>query len=142
MTMMKITLTGRIPSKKNSKRIVMAGHRPMILSSKDYEAWHTIASFELKSQVKGMANRIRLTGPYRVHIIIFAENLRKADLTNKAESIMDLLVDNYIVEDDNWFAVPQIELTFGGVDKKNPRAEIELTRVRRLSTPSAKQEEV
>lgn len=117
----------------------MAGHRPVILSSKDYEAWHTIASFELKSQVKGMANRIRLSGPYRVHIVIFAENFRKADLTNKAESIMDLLVDNYILEDDNWFQVPRIELEFGGIDKKNPRAEINLHPVPKLSTPSAKQ---
>lgn len=131
---MKITLTGRIPSKKNSKRIVMAGHRPMILSSKDYEAWHTIASFELKSQVKGMANRIRLSGPYRIHIKIFAENARKFDLTNKAESIMDLLVDNYIIEDDNWSVVPFVDLEFGGIDKKNPRAEIDLYRVPRLST--------
>lgn len=109
----------------------MAGHRPVILSSKDYEAWHTIASFELKSQgIKSMQGG----GAVSVQITIFADTARRADLTNKAESIMDLLVDNYILEDDNWFAVPHIELEFGGIDKKNPRAEINLHRIPKLST--------
>ena len=121
---MKIVLSGRIPSKKNSKRIVMAGRRPMIISSKDYETWHTVASYELRSQVKGSANRIRLSGPKKVAITIFAPNKVKGDLSNKAESIMDLLVDNGVIEDDNWFEVPELCLTFGGVDKGNPRAEV------------------
>jgi Holliday junction resolvase RusA-like endonuclease len=119
---MKIVLSGRIPSKKNSKRIVMAGRRPMIISSKDYETWHTVASYELRSQVKGSANRIRLSGPKKVEITIFAPNKIKGDLSNKAESIMDLLVDNGVIEDDNWFDVPSLHLSFGGVDKANPRA--------------------
>ena len=48
----------------------------------------------------------------------------KGDLSNKAESIMDLLVDNGVIEDDNWFEVPALASTFGGVDKANPRAEV------------------
>lgn len=128
---MKIILQGRIPSKKNSKRIVMAGHRPVILSSEDYQAWHTMASYQLKMQVKGTANRIRLAGPKRVEIVIFAGDKRKADLTNKAESIMDLLVDNYILPDDNWFDVPEILLKFGGIDKVDPRAEITFWRIKK-----------
>lgn len=125
---MKIVLSGRIPSKKNSKRIVMAGNRPMIISSKDYETWHTVASYELRSQVKGSANRIRLSGPHKIEIKIFPPNKVKGDLSNKAESIMDLLVDNGVIEDDNWFEVPTLALIFGGVDKANPRAEIVIER--------------
>ncbi len=127
---MTITLHGRIPSKKNSKRLVMFGHRPGIISSKDYEAWHTLASYELKGQVKGMTNRIRLSGQHRIEITFFAAKRFKADLTNKAESIMDLLVDNYVIEDDNWFVVPEILLTFGGIDKTNERAIIEIRKVK------------
>ena len=125
---MKLTLSGRVPSKKNSKRIVMAGSRPMILSSKDYEAWHTAASYELRLQLKGTINRIRFSGPYKVEITIYAPNKVKGDLSNKAESIMDLFVDNYVLADDNWFEVPELVLTFGGVDKENPRAEITISR--------------
>ena len=61
----------------------------------------------------------------QISIKIYAPDKRKADLTNKAESIMDLLVDNGKIEDDNWFVIGDIRLLFGGVDKVNPRAEIE-----------------
>jgi hypothetical protein len=37
---------------------------------------------------------------------------------------MDLLVDCGIIEDDNWFVVPEVRAKFGGVDKDNSRAEI------------------
>ncbi len=124
---MKIILSGRIPSKKNSKRLIMAGSRPLILSSKDYETWHTAASYELRSQVKGSANRIRYSGPHKIEITIFPPNKVKGDLSNKAESIMDLLVDNGVIEDDNWFEVPEMRLAFGGVDRERPRAEVDIT---------------
>lgn len=123
---MKFIIHGRIPSKKNSKRIVRFGDRSAIISSEDYMAWHTVAMYELKSQLKGMANRIRESGPHQIDITIYSENKRRGDLTNKAESIMDLLVDISVIEDDNWFVVPKVTLHFGGVDKKNPRAEIEI----------------
>ena len=120
---MTITITGRVPSKKNSKRIVMAGSRPMIISSKDYETWHTTASYELRLQ---MPRNLILSEPHKVSITLYAPNKVKGDLTNKAESIMDLLVDNGVIEDDNWFEVSHVSLTFGGVDKEDPRAAVEI----------------
>jgi hypothetical protein len=51
---------------------------------------------------------------------------RSADLTNKAEGVMDFLVEKGYLEDDNYFVVPKVVLSFGGIDKKNPRAEIEI----------------
>ena len=125
---MKLTIHGHVPSKKNSKRLFLHGSRPVLVSSKAYEAWHTIASYELMSQIKGMANRICASGPYRIEIEMFAKTRAKNDLTNKAESIMDLLVDNGVIPDDNWNDVPQILLSYGGLDAKNPRAEISMYR--------------
>jgi hypothetical protein len=29
-----------------------------------------------------------------------------------------------VIEDDNWFEVPSLHPSFGGVDKANPRAEV------------------
>ena len=49
---------------------------------------------------------------------------RRADLTNKAESIMDLLVDCKVIVDDSWQEVPRLLLNCGGVDQKNPRVDI------------------
>jgi Holliday junction resolvase RusA-like endonuclease len=116
---MKITIPGRIPSKKNSKVVVCRGKRPMVLPSKAYQEWHTVSSMKLPKPDGQEYNN--------AHITLFAPDKRKADLTNKVESIMDLLVDNKIIEDDNWFVIENIHIVFGGVDKENPRAVIELS---------------
>lgn len=59
-----------------------------------------------------------------VIIDFYFPDARKTDLTNKSESIMDLLVDSMILEDDNHVVVPKLILRSKGIDKKNPRAEI------------------
>lgn len=116
-------LTGDVPSKKNSKRIFTRGSRPVLLPSENHEAWHEDASWQLKVQTRP-ADPIKKAA---VVITIWPSTARKADLTNKAESIMDLLVDMEILEDDNWFVVGDNRLIFGGVDKENPRAKVEIT---------------
>ena len=121
---MKFTIHGRIPSKKNSKRIIMAGPHPRIISSEDYDDWHERASYE----VKGCINRGEATrGETERKIIVitmYGPSKARFDLTNKAESLMDLLVDNGVLVDDSWIYVPELYLRYGGVDKENPRAEI------------------
>lgn len=112
-----LIIKGHVPSKKNSKRIVCQGKFPRVLNSKHYEEWREQAGWQIKSMqpVKDFA---------QVFIKIYAPDKRKADLTNKAESIMDLLVDMGKIEDDNWYVCKDVRLVFGGVDKENPRAEV------------------
>jgi Holliday junction resolvase RusA-like endonuclease len=62
--------------------------------------------------------------PEHISLKFFPKTRRAGDLTNKAESVMDCLVDNGILEDDNWFVCGSLWLQFGGVDKENPRVEI------------------
>jgi hypothetical protein len=113
------TIKGRIPSKKNSKIMVCRGKFPMLLPSENYTKWHKEASKQLpKPDKKELHN---------IHVTLYAPDKRAGDLTNKAESIMDLLVDNKLIKDDNWFVLESVVLLFGGVDKDNPRAVIELT---------------
>jgi hypothetical protein len=50
--------------------------------------------------------------------------LLNADLTNKAESIMDLLVLNNVLKDDNWKILYDVHLRSVGLDRKDPRVEI------------------
>ena len=49
---------------------------------------------------------------------------RKTDLSNKIESVMDLLVDNGIIEDDSWQIISDLHLIANGIDKENPRVVI------------------
>ena len=97
--------------------MVCRGKFPILLPSQKYREWHNDAVTQLLGKDKIIANRLTL--------IIFAPDARKADLTNKAESIMDLLVGCKLIEDDNWYVIGEVVLKFGGIDKKNPRCEIE-----------------
>lgn len=115
---MEIVVKGRIPSKKNSRISTRSGRT---FPSANYTAWHKDASFQLKKFSKNIhypENGISLKFYFPDH--------RRCDLTNKAESIMDLLVDNGFLEDDAWQKTGLIELSPGGVDKENPRCEISL----------------
>ncbi len=116
---MKIVFAGRCPSKKNAKQIVYVKGRPLIISSKDYKQWHEEQMWFLKSK------RLKpFTEPVRVRIESYSENKRKYDLSNKAESILDLLVDAGILPDDNYSVVPELTLLYKGVDKESPRSEV------------------
>jgi len=57
-------------------------------------------------------------------MVFYPSTRRKGDLDNKATSILDLLKDAGVIEDDNWFVIPTLFLIFGGVDRQNPRCEI------------------
>lgn len=120
-------MNGNTPSKKNSKQIVYVRGRPLIISSKKHKDWHSIALESLKlSCIKQNIHKMTLTTTSDIILTFYAENRRKFDLTNKAESIMDILVDVGLLEDDNYEVVPNLTLKFGGLDKNNPRCEIEI----------------
>jgi Holliday junction resolvase RusA-like endonuclease len=117
--MISIILRGRIPSKKNSKIIVCRGKYPILLSSPAYNTWNEEQLWYLKG-----LRCPRSIEKCKVDITFYAPDKRATDLSNKTESIMDLLVDAGILKDDNWYVVSELTLRFGGVDKENPRAEI------------------
>lgn len=114
---MKLTIYGSTPSKKNSKIISCAGNRPRLFPSSKYTSWHKEALLQLIGKKAITSNKIKIT--------FFGQDNRKFDLTNKAESIMDTLVDAGLLEDDNYEFVSELLLVYGGVDKLSPRAEIE-----------------
>lgn len=114
---MKITIYGSTPSKKNSKIISCRGNRPCLFPSSKYTIWHKDALLQLKGK-----NKINSMG---ITLTFFASDNRKFDLTNKAESIMDTLVDAGLLEDDNYSVVSKLTLVFGGVEKNQARCEIE-----------------
>lgn len=105
----KIILKNNIPSKKNSKIIVCRGTFPILLPSSNYTKWHKDALEQLIGVKPIKSNKLTIT--------FIAENKRKFDLSNRAESVMDLLVDAGLIEDDNYTVISDLHLKFGGVDK-------------------------
>lgn len=118
--MLELTLYGDVPSKKNSKRIFKAKNgRTIVASSSAYMQWQQEQSTFLNFKHYAKVEEVSC-----IQITIYPRTKRKADLTNKAESIMDLLVEKEIINEDNWYEVPKVILVFGGVDKAQPRAEV------------------
>jgi Holliday junction resolvase RusA-like endonuclease len=106
---MKILINGPVPSKKNSKIMVCRGRVPILLPSTKYTTWHKDALLQLSGVKPIKSKKITLT--------FIAGDNRKFDLSNKCESIMDLLVDAGLIEDDNYSIVEELTLKFGGVEK-------------------------
>ena len=115
MKILQLRLNGRIPSKKNS-RITQRSTGRSFASAK-YKDWHKQSALQLLGSGK-------IVGACEVQITFQMPDNRRADLTNKAESIMDLLVDLDILEDDSWKIIPRIFLGCDGVNKDNPGADI------------------
>jgi hypothetical protein len=63
-------------------------------------------------------------GIQEIQLVFWLPDNRKCDLTNKAESVMDLLVDCEVIEDDCWQVIPKLYLNAAGIDKEDPRVEI------------------
>jgi len=114
--MTKIIIYGSTPSKKNSKIISCRGNRPCLFPSTKYTEWHKEAILQLAGKKSIKSNSLTLT--------FYAKDNRKFDLSNKAESIMDTLVDAGLLKDDNYSIVSELHLIFSGVEKDNPRCEI------------------
>lgn len=115
----KIIVYGRIPSKKNSRRVGRKGRKTFNLPSIEYEKWHEQQYEEVVRQCLAT-----LTDIEEIQMEFYFPDLRRADLTNKAESIMDLLVDCMVIVDDNWKIVPRMILSAAGMDKNRPRVEV------------------
>lgn len=114
---MQKVIYGLTPSKKNSKIISCRGNRPCLFPSSKYTEWHKDALLQLTGMKPIESNKLTLT--------FYAGDNRKFDLSNKAESIMDLLVDAGLIEDDNYSVISELVLKFGGVEKGQARCLLE-----------------
>lgn len=124
---MKLVIRGNTPSKKNNKRIVTNRQtgKPFIMSSKQHNDWESGAIKEIRNQAS-LADGI-IEYPASLRVTFFASTARKFDLDNRLSSVLDVLVKAGVIEDDNYSFVDPIYIKFGGVDRANPRAEIEIT---------------
>ena len=117
----KIIISGSIPSKKNSRRPYVRNGRIMNFPSKRFKEWHSKAMKEL-----GLCKSPKIQETAKISVVLWQIDKRKRDLSNQFESVADLLVDTGYLKDDNCFVLTDITIKMGGVDRLNPRAEVEL----------------
>ena len=113
MESINLSLVGLIPSKKNSRISTKSGRS---FPSKKYTAWHKDAMNQLRGQI-GLEEPLEKINSIELKLVFGSKH--KSDLTNKAESVMDLLVDFGVLKDDNWFVVPKVILS-GSYIKNEP----------------------
>lgn len=111
------TLSGSVPSKKNSRINTRSGRS---FPSKAFTDWHQEAEQQLVVQGLHKFNK-----PVMIQADFYFENNIRRDLDNRITSILDLFTDLGIIEDDRWQCVPEIVVT-GQLDKKNPRTIIKI----------------
>lgn len=120
---MRLTILGQVPSLKNSKQIFVnrTTGRPFITSSQASKQWVTDALWQLKTARPVQDYPISLT------MTFYFKGKHRKDLDNAASSVLDVLRDSGVIEDDDWRYVTELHLHYGGQDKQNPRVEIDVT---------------
>ena len=111
-------IPGSIRSKKNSKRIVMAGRYPKLLPSKAYVKWEK--AFRQELWLECMQRRVKITDqPVHVTATFYYKG-REPDLSGCMESLADACEGILWVDDKqivSWDGSRKIH------DRANPRVE-------------------
>jgi Holliday junction resolvase RusA-like endonuclease len=91
------TLTGNIPSKKNSRINTSDGRS---FPSNKFTQWQNDAIKDVRRQA-----RHHFSGHVQIELILYFGTLGKADTDNKVTSILDMLVEAIVLKDDYWESV-------------------------------------
>jgi len=130
---MKITLPLSITIPRKTK-----ADKVFVLNLNVYRNAHHMVMNQAKILWKGIVEAAVNTSvgvvpdrPYRFTYTVYAGNGRKFDVGNVCPAIQkftdDALIELGIIQDDNYKIIPLIEYRFGGIDKENPRCELEIT---------------
>lgn len=95
-----IELSGNVPSKKNSRINLSSGKS---IPSAKYRAWRNAALWQVKQQTRHL-----FTKPVKLEVVVYFSTKIRADLDNRVTSILDMLVDALVLQDDKWQNVPEI----------------------------------
>ena len=122
---MKLTYQGVVYSKKNSKSIITNRRtgKAMIIASKRAKDMEKNMTREFSIQHGGHS---AIDTPSTVCMKLYRKDNIKRDLDNVATSVLDGLVRGDVIADDNYSIVKSLRIEDCGVDKNNPRVEIEI----------------
>ena len=115
-----MTIKGIVPSQKNAKRMAINSRtgKPFPVTAERVKIWQESAAWQLKGKKK-------YKGEVGVEITVYNPDKRARDIDNQASTVLDALVKAHIIEEDNCNYLKELSVFYGGIDKENPRAEIQ-----------------
>ena len=124
--MLKLTITGKPITKKNSQRIVTNRKtgRAFPLPSKQFETYKK--AFLL--QARKYQPKEPIDEPITVRACYYMPTRHRVDITNLMNATHDLLQDAGIISDDSMKIVKSVDGSRVFYDKENPRVEISITK--------------
>lgn len=114
-------------TKKNHRQLYFKNGKPCSTESEAYKKYKKAAKPFFTDIVKLQA--MSLQPPFNVRALFYMDARRKADLVNLEQALCDLLVDNGIVEDDNYMIIASMDGSRVFVDKDNPRTEVTIEEI-------------
>lgn len=120
--MTSLVVYGRPATKKNSSRVVMAGKYPRVLPSKAFAQYEQ----DCLKQLQFFKQRVRVSGPVAIRCRYYMPDFRSwPDLVGLLQATSDILTTACIIDDDMWI-VSYDGSEIAGVDRHNPRVEIDI----------------
>lgn len=103
VTFVSIRLVGRVPSKKNNRLLVNG----ISLPSKDYTEWKNTSCDLIVGALGGRA--LYLEGG-ALSVTCYFGDMTRTDLSNKLDSIQDMLIECGVLNEDQWSSLGDIQI--------------------------------
>lgn len=109
MSLISFQIVGETPAKKNSRLTLPNGRS---IPSKRYREWHADAESQIIEQwVEFLKSGVeKINRPIKLSLYFVHKDARRMDSDNAASSILDLLQDCGVLEDDCWQIVRAINI--------------------------------
>lgn len=137
--MIKITIPFNPRTKKNAKEIRFSG-KPLIINGNKYFTPKQIRLINGKKYrdyeksclevLKWVYKSKKIDYPVNIKAIYYRKTKHTVDITNLHSALHDILVKGNVIADDNYKIVVGTDGSRIKFDQKNPRTEIEITRIK------------
>jgi len=118
--MRKLIITGQPVTKKNSTVVRCLNGKPLVLQSRAYRAYEKKAVSAITAE-QGKT----FVGPVKVRVLYWLKDQRRPDLTNLLQATADILEKAGVIANDrNIMSWDGSRIM--GIDRNNPRTEIEI----------------
>ena len=113
--------------KKNNMKPIKRGNRTYLVQNERYQLFSDLFDLEIIKQ-KDRIPKEPISQKCNVQMIITRGDKRKTDLVNNENAILDKLVDNKILEDDNYTIVTSMDGSTMKYEKDVNKIYIKITR--------------
>ncbi len=118
-------LNGETPAKKNSRLNLSSGKS---IPSASFRKWHESALIQVIMQRNRILNFKKATkeNPCAIKLTFTHGDMKRRDSDNGTSSILDLLTDSGILEDDSWLIVRNISV-FNCYQENSAKCQVEIS---------------